>query len=101
MNLAYIFRIGVLRFILNVQESTIGFTYPRIFIAFPDGSYLNCDLTLGHFFTMFESDWLSWLDGTEIHLDTIEEVRKVATEAGVNWDAFEEEIFKFYEECKD
>lgn len=101
MNLAYVFRIGVLRFILNVQESAIGFIYPRIFIGFPDGSYLNYDVALGRFFTMFESDWLSWFDGTEIPLDTAEEIRKVAAEVGINWDIFEEEIFRLYEENKD
>lgn len=101
MNLAYVFRIGVLRFILNVQESAIGFTYPRIFIGFPDESYLNYDVVLGRFFPMSESDWLSWLDGTEIYLNTIEEVREVASSVGIDWDIFEKEIFELYEENKD
>lgn len=101
MDLAYVFRIGVLRFIFNIQESAIGLIYPRIFIAFPDNSYLNYDIALGCFFSMSESDWLSWFDGTEIHLETIEEVREVASSVGINWDVFEEVIFELYEENKD
>ena len=99
MNSAYYFRVGPLLFILNVQQSTIGYSYPRIFVAFPDNSYINCDLTLGAVFKMTEDDWFSWLDGTEINLDTIEEVRKVCSEAGINWDVFQEIIFKMYEEA--
>ena len=35
MNEVYVFRIGPLLFMLNVQESTIGYSYPRIFVRFP------------------------------------------------------------------
>ena len=100
MNEAYVFRIGLLVFILNVQESEIGYLYPRIFVRFPDDSYLNCDLTLGAMFKMTEKDWRSWFDGTEKHLNTIDEVRAKCTEAGFNWGQFEEIIFKLYDENK-
>lgn len=98
--MAYYFRVGPLLFILNVQQSTIGFSYPRIFIAFPDNNYLNCDLTLGALFAMTEKDWFSWLDGTEIHLDNIDTIREICAGCGVNWDAFEEWAFKAYDKHK-
>lgn len=100
MNEAYVFRIGPLVFILNVQQSSIGYYYPRIFVRFPDDSYLNCDIMLGAMFKMTEKDWLSWFDGTEKHLNTIDEVRAKCTEAGINWDEFEKIIFKLYDENK-
>ena len=100
MNEAYVFRIGPLVFILNVQQSEIGYLYPRIFVRFPDDSYLNCDLTLGAMFNMTENDWQSWFDGTEKHLNTIDEVCAKCTEAGFNWGQFEEIIFKLYDENK-
>ena len=100
MNEAYDFRIGPLYFILNVQQSEIGYLYPRIFVRFPDDSYLSCDLTLGTMFNMTENDWQSWFDGTEKHLNTIDEVCAKCTEAGFNWGQFEEIIFKLYDENK-
>lgn len=100
MNLAYYFRVGPLLFILNVQQSTIGYSYPRIFIRFPDDSYLNCDLYLGTLFKMTEEDWNSWLDGTEIHLDNIDTVREISAGCGIDWDAFEAWAFKTYEKNK-
>ena len=69
-------------------------------MRFPDNSYLNCDLTLGTMFNMTENDWQSWFDGTEKHLNTIDEVRAKCTEAGFNWEQFEEIIFKLYDENK-
>ena len=100
MNEAYVFRIGPLVFILNVQQSIIGYYYPRIFVRFPDDSYLNCDLTLGAMFKMTEKDWLSWFDGTEKYLNTIDEVQDKCVETGINWEEFEKIIFKLYDENK-
>ena len=97
MSSAYHFRVGPLLFIINPQYSSIGYCYPRIFVRFPDNSYLNCDLSLGAMFKMSEEDWDSWFDGTEILLNTIEEVNKICSECGVNWDAFEKVIFEMYE----
>lgn len=51
-------------------------------------------------FNMTEKDWQSWLDGTEKHLNTIDEVRAKCAEAGFNWGQFEEIIFKLYDENK-
>jgi len=96
MTYAYTFRIGSLVFILAAQYSTIGFCYPRLFVRYPDSSCANYDLYLGCVFDMRESDWVSWLDGTEIELDTIEEIQKVAKEYGVNWDELEEAVFADY-----
>lgn len=86
--MAYFFKVGVLTFILNVQTSAIGFSYPRVFISYPDNSFLNVDLFLGQCFSMTESDFMSWLDGEEIRLDTIEEVREIFKENGVDWETF-------------
>lgn len=101
MNEAYVFRIGPLVFILNVQQSAIGYLYPRIFVRFPDDSYLNCDIMLGAMFEMTEKDWLSWFDGTEKHLNTIDEVCAKCAEVGINWKEFEKIIFKLYDENKE
>ena len=101
MNEAYVFRIGPLVFILNVQQSAIGYLYPRIFVRFPDDSYLNCDIMLGAMFKMTEKDWLSWFDGTEKYLNTIDEVHDKCAEAGINWKEFEKIIFKLYDENKE
>ena len=100
MNEAYVFCIGPLVFILNVQQSAIGYLYPRIFVRFPDDSYLNCDIMLGAMFKMTEKDWLSWFDGTEKYLNTIDEVHDKCAEAGINWKEFEKIIFKLYDENK-
>lgn len=99
MNEAYLFRIGPLCFILNVQQSSIGYSYPRIFISYPDRSYLNVDLTLGACFAMTEKDWLSWLDGSEYHLTDIDEVKNLFIKCGINYEAFEEWAFKSYDEA--
>lgn len=81
---AYFFRVGVLKFILNIQYSSIGFSYPRMFIAWPDNSYSNLDLTLSSVFTMSENDWFSWFDEELINLDDIEEVNVIGEKCGIN-----------------
>lgn len=86
---AYLFKIGMFNFILNVQYSGIGYAYPRIFVSIPGGTYQNWDLTLQTVFGMTEDDWNSWIDGTEIHLDTIDEVRDTCHMYGIDWDGFE------------
>ena len=101
MNEAYVFRIGPLVFILNVQQSAIGYLYPRIFVRFPDDSYLNCDIMLGAMFKMTEKDSQSWFDGTEKYLNTIDEVQDKCAEVGINWKEFEKIIFKLYDENKE
>lgn len=99
MSTAYFFRIGPLHFIINAQSSKIGFNYPRVFVRFPDNSYLNIDLSLPAMFVMSEDDWMSWLDGTQQDVDTIEEVRAIAKDNGFDWDKFEKEIFEFYKKA--
>ena len=100
MNEVYVYRIGPLVFMLNVQESSIGYSYPRVFVRFPDNSYLNCDLTLGAVFNMTEEQWLSWYDGTEKYLNTFDEVYEISKQAGINWTELEKVIFQYYEENK-
>lgn len=95
--MAYIFRIGPMIFIFNVQYSKIGASYPRLFVAWPDGSYTNIDLYLGCGFPMSEDDWYSWFDDELIDLNDIEDVRRVTKEAGINWDPLEEVCFKLLE----
>ena len=97
MNLAYVFKIGPLNFILNIQQSTIGYSYPRVFVKFPDNSYINIDLTVPTILGMTEEDWLSWLDGTEIQVDDIQIVRNKCHECGINWNKLEKLIFQWYE----
>lgn len=99
MNSAYIFRIGKLHFIINPQYSGIGFCYPRVFVRFPDNSYLNFDLYLGQTFRMTQANWDSWLDGTEETVNDINRVREIAKDCGFDWDGFEQLIFDFYEDA--
>ena len=40
------------------------------------------------------------MDGTEITLNDIERVRKIAADNGINWDAFESMIFEYYNKAK-
>ena len=100
MNNNYLFRVGPLMFILNVQQSSIGYGYPRIFISFPDCSYLNLDLYLGAFFPMSEADWSSWFDDELVSLYDINEVNEKMEEAGIDWPQLEKVIFEFYEKYK-
>ena len=99
MNEAYLFKIGVVSFILNIQQSSIGYSYPRIFVRFADDSCLNYDLTIGSCFKMSANDWDSWLDGTEQRLDTIEEVENLCGRVGLNWGAFEDFAFQLNDEA--
>jgi hypothetical protein len=101
MNEAYYFRIGLLAFILNIQTSRVGYSYPRVFVRFPDNSYVNIDFTLGRAFAMSEASWNSWLDGSYVVLDTIKQVRDKFTAVGLNWDAFDALIFSLYDEHKE
>lgn len=100
MNTSYIFRIGPLLFILNIQTSTLGYGYPRIFVSFPDNSYFNFDLTLGAVFPMSREDWLSWIDDELMSLDDIDQVTKLVDESGINWKNFEKLVFELYEKHK-
>ena len=100
MNTAYLFRVGPLAFILNVQSSLIGYSYPRIFIGFPDNSYLNLDLSLGVFFPMSQNDWDSWYDDELVRLDDIEAVNEKMYEAGINWPQLEKVVFELYKKHK-
>jgi hypothetical protein len=101
MNEAYYFRVGLLTFILNIQTSRIGYGYPRVFVRFPDNSYVNIDFTLGRILAMSEADWNSWLDGSQVVLNTIEQVRGKFTNAGLSWDAFDAFIFSLYDDYKE
>jgi hypothetical protein len=101
MNEAYFFQMGVLDCILNIQTSRIGYSYPRVFVRFPDNSYLNIDFTLGRMFAMSEADWNSWLNGSHVVLDTIKQVRNKFIAEGLDWDAFDALIFYLCDECKE
>lgn len=97
---SYLFKIGDMTCILNDESSAIGYTYPRIFVGFPDDSYLNLDLSMGAVFAMSDENFHSWLDGSEIRLDTIEEVKKVFSSLSLSFENFERvlDIFtKFHE----
>lgn len=100
---AYQFRVGPLSFILNPQYSHVGFCYPRVFVRFPDNSYLNFDLYLSACFPMNEKDWFSWLDGTEEELSSIEDVLDVIQHCGsfMNWQKFEDVVFELYQRYRE
>ena len=67
MNKLYSFNIENTRVLISDEHSKIGCSYPRIFIeVIPHEVYINIDLTLGTAFNMSESDFNSWLDGSEI-----------------------------------
>lgn len=91
----YFFKIGLMTFILNDESSGLGYSYPRIFVCFPDNSCLNFDLSIGATFKMTEQDFMSWLDGSEIKLNTIEEIRKVFSNLSLSFYAFQEVINTF------
>ena len=55
-----------LRVVVQVQESKIGQTYPRIFVEEKFGeSYVNVDCVLGAAFKMREKDFEDWFDDGE------------------------------------
>ncbi len=87
MTTTYHFRVGLMHFIINDESSGIGYSYPRVFLSFPNGEYLNLDLTLGAIFKMSESDFWSWIDGTETDLDSEEAIREVCGNLNLSWDA--------------
>ena len=92
MTTSYIFKIGFMTFILNDESSGIGYSYPRIFVAFLDGSCLNLDLSIGAIFPMTMEDFQSWSDGSEIRLDTIEEVEKVFSNLSLSFENFKQVV---------
>ena len=103
MVISYLFKIGNKTFILNDESSAIGYTYPRIFVGFPDDSYLNLDLSIGAVFAMSDEGFHSWLDGSEIRLDTIEEVKEVFSSLSLSFENFEQVVdilTKFHERRK-
>ena len=83
----YHFRVGWVHYIINDETSSIGYSYPRVFLGFPNEEYLNLDLTLGAIFKMSKSDFWSWIDGTETELDSEEAIRKVCSDLNMSWDA--------------
>lgn len=101
MNEVYYFHMGVMACILNIQTSRIGYSYPRVFVQFPDKSCVNIDFTLGRVFAMSEASWNSWLDDSQMVLDTIKQVRDKFTAEGLDWDAFDALIFYLYDEYKE
>lgn len=55
-----------LRVVVNVQQSKIGFSYPRIFVEeHLKEKYVNYDLTVGAAFKMKESDFEDWWSDAE------------------------------------
>ena len=83
----YHFRVGWVHYIINDETSSIGYSYPRVFLGFPNDEYLNLDLTLGAIFKMSEFDFWSWIDGSEIELDSEEAIREVCGSLNLSWDA--------------
>lgn len=51
-----------LRYIVNIQQSRIGFSYPRFFIESGNGNVYNFDITLGACFKMKRKDFEDWAE---------------------------------------
>lgn len=74
--------------IVNIQYSSIGYAYPRLFIEEKPGeSYLNFDVTVGEVFSMSLENWKDWMDGVE----TSGNAREILADI-VNYDVFEQAI---------
>ena len=98
MQTAHFFINGDFQYILNVQYSSIGYSYPRVFVRFPDCSFVNYDSYLETLFGMSEEEWDSWFDGELVTIPTEEEMDAKMHEAGLNWTRFKEAIQKIAEE---
>lgn len=85
--------------LVSDEHSKIGYSYPRIFIeVIPHEVYVNIDCALGCVFNMSESDFNSWLDGSEITDANLDEV---CDSIGLRYNAVFEIINALKEEIKD
>lgn len=84
----FMFNCGPIVFLVNVQFSTIGYAYPRLFVKLPDDSFINVDLTIGRIFGMSREDWDSWFDDTLVNLGTFDEAKgRICEETGMRLEA--------------
>ena len=98
MNKLYSFNIENTRILISDEHSKIGYSYPRIFIeVIPHEVYVNIDCTVGCAFNMSESDFNSWLDGTEISDANLDDV---CDSIGLRYNAVFEMIHTLKEEYK-
>ena len=82
MTKTYLFKTDKGRFIINDERSKIGYGYPRLFVECGE-KFVNVDFTLGAAFNMKESDFNSWLDGTEVQGA---DIAKVCEDLGLKHD---------------
>lgn len=94
----YLFRVGPLMFILNNNYSKIGYTYPVLFISWPDESYSCIDLTNGDVRNCNKQIWSLRFQNFQI-LNDEESIVKVFKTINVDWPKFEEIIFEMYEKA--
>lgn len=100
MQTAHFFIDGKFQYILNIQYSSIGCSYPRIFVHFPDDSFVNYDSYLETLFGMSKKEWNSWLDDELVEIASEEKWNEMLHEAGLNWTRFKEAIQTIYEKEK-
>ena len=86
-NRANLFELNGHKVLLNIQHSSIGYQYPRLFIEQAQNLHLNLDLYLGACFKMSDKDWADWLSDCETV--QAEEARE-CLKGYVNWEAFEQ-----------
>lgn len=58
-----------LRYIVNIQQSKIGYSYPRFFIESGNGNCYNLDITLGACFKMKQKDFNDWASDARTDLE--------------------------------
>lgn len=79
--------------LLQLPQSTIGYTYPRLFFR-QDGKPWNFDLSINMIFAMKEKDWDDWMsDAVEITEEEAWEVLK----KHLKEDGFRAELRKFHD----
>ena len=78
------------------ERSSIGYSYPRIFVMFKEQKEVTVrsgnkvvwhgmshDVCLGQTFSMTREDFDSWLDGTEIN---VSDIRDICKNLSINYD---------------
>lgn len=74
-NRANLFECNGHKILLNIEQSKIGYSYPRLFIEASNGEHINFDLTVGQLFGMSQKNWDDWM--TDCETITIEEAKEV------------------------
>lgn len=66
MNDAYKFKLGGCRAVLNIQHSSIGGAYLRLFVEVSSNKYYNVDFTCEAAFSMTAKNFTDWASDAEV-----------------------------------